>query len=86
MPTPIFAGFDLTALMEISAKDDDLTLNQINFTSITSFEHHIHVGTKNVTSSDKKTYFANVTLDRIYLELPQQIEFVITATVSKHDD
>ncbi|XP_073837811.1 uncharacterized protein [Musca autumnalis] len=80
MPTPIFAGFDLTTFLEISAKDDDLTHNQINFTSLTSSRHHITVGTKNVTTPDKKTYFANVTLERIYLELPQQIEFVITAT------
>uniref|UniRef100_A0A1I8P0B1 Cadherin domain-containing protein n=1 Tax=Stomoxys calcitrans TaxID=35570 RepID=A0A1I8P0B1_STOCA len=80
MPTPIFAGFDLTAFVEISAKDDDLTQNQINFTSITSSQHHISVGTKNISSSDKKTYFANMTLERIYMELPQQIEFVITAT------
>ncbi|XP_058974919.1 uncharacterized protein LOC101889132 [Musca domestica] len=80
MPTPIFSGFELTTLLEISAKDDDLTHNQINFTSTSSSQYHISVGTKNVTSADKKTYFANVTLERIYLELPQQIEFVITAT------
>ncbi|XP_075162302.1 uncharacterized protein LOC142234978 [Haematobia irritans] len=79
MPTPIFAGFELTSFIEISAKDDDLTQNEINFTSTTSIEHYISVGTKNITSNDKKTYFANITLERIYLELPREIEFVITA-------
>lgn len=82
IPTPIFAGFDLTAFLQITAKDDDLTRNQIIFTSNDSIQHHISVGTKNVTSDDKKTYFANITLEKIYLELPQQIQFDIVATVS----
>lgn len=83
IPTPIFAGFDLTAFLEITAKDDDLTNNQITFSSNDSAQHHINVGTKNVTSADKKTYFANLTLEKILLELPRPIEFEIVATVSK---
>lgn len=82
IPTPIFAGFDLTAFLEITAKDDDLTHNRIVFTSDDSLQHHISVGTKNVTSSDKKTYFANLTLEKILMELPMPIEFEIMATVS----
>ncbi|KNC26872.1 hypothetical protein FF38_03361, partial [Lucilia cuprina] len=80
IPTPIFAGFDLTAFLEITAKDDDLTHNQIIFTSNDSSQYHISVGTKNATSTDKKTYFANLTLEKILLELPQPIEFEIVAT------
>ncbi|KAM7357701.1 uncharacterized protein ACRADG_002958 [Cochliomyia hominivorax] len=80
IPTPIFAGFDLTAFLEITAKDDDLTHNQIVFTSNDSLQHHVRVGTKNVTSADKKTYFANLTLEKILLELPQPIQFDIVAT------
>ncbi|XP_065361780.1 uncharacterized protein LOC135955355 [Calliphora vicina] len=80
IPTPIFAGFDLTAFLEITAKDDDLTHNQIAFTSNDSSQHHIRVGTKNVTSADKKTYFANLTLEKILLELPQALQFEIVAT------
>uniref|UniRef100_A0A1A9WTK8 Cadherin domain-containing protein n=1 Tax=Glossina brevipalpis TaxID=37001 RepID=A0A1A9WTK8_9MUSC len=81
IPTPIFAAFDLTAFQEISATDDDLTNNQISFTSnVSSVLYHIAVGTKNQTTPDKKTYFANLILKRIFMELPQQIQFDIIAT------
>lgn len=82
MPTPIFIGFDLTSFLEIKATDYDLIHNQIVFTSNESARHHISVGTKNVTTPDKKTYFASLILKKIYLELPQSIEFKIIATVS----
>ena len=82
IPTPIFVGFDLTAFQQITATDDDLTHNQIDFTSNDSLLYHLSVGTQNTTTIDKKTYFAKITLKKILLELPQPIIIQIKATVS----
>uniref|UniRef100_A0A1B0B5K0 Cadherin domain-containing protein n=1 Tax=Glossina palpalis gambiensis TaxID=67801 RepID=A0A1B0B5K0_9MUSC len=82
VPTPIFVGFDLTAFQAISATDDDLTNNQISFTSDKSSAlYDIAVGIKNHrATADKKTCFANLIVKRIFMELPQQIQFDIIAT------
>ncbi|XP_037939362.1 uncharacterized protein LOC119672398 [Teleopsis dalmanni] len=82
LPTPIFAGFDLTSFVQIAAKDDDLANNQISFASSNATLYHITVGTKNGTSDDKKIFFAALTLNRIYLSLERELIFHITATDS----
>lgn len=78
---PLFAGFDLTTFGVISAKDNDLTGNEINFSSDEAGIYFIGVGTNPEVGEDRKTYFAQLTLERIYLALATGIQFNITATV-----